>query len=115
MNSTAMGTAARAVGLALILALAAAFGLVVGNAINGRTADGGPNISGYVPGNPGGTVVNSRTATAAFSLDAMAALQATRGDAAAAQDYVDYGVRHAEPKAETVVEAIEKLTAPRPR
>lgn len=110
MNATAFGTAARAAALAIVLVLAAASGLIVGNALNGRgNSDAGPNISGNVPGNPGGTVI-SRTATASFSLDAIEAVQAARGDAAAASDdYVDYGQRHA--PAERDADAAKKTLA----
>ena len=96
MNASAIGPAARAVGLALILAIAAAAGLAAGNVLNGRTSpDVGANIGGMVPGNAGGTPI-SRTATATFSMDALAAVQAARGDkAAAAWDFVDYARRHA--------------------
>jgi len=113
MNASTFASAARAVGLALILAIAAAFGLAVGNALNGLTnPDAGVNISGMVPGNAGGTPV-SRIATAAFSIDALAAVQAARGDkAAAAEDYVDYAQRHAanEPAEVTGTESLAKPT-----
>ena len=113
MNASAIGPAVRAVGLALILAIAAAFGLAVGNALNGRTnPDAGANIGGMVPGNAGGTPI-SRTATATFSVDALAAVQAARGDkAAAAEDYVDYAQRHAaaEPADGTTTESLVKPT-----
>ena len=113
MNASTFASAARAVGLALILAIAAAFGLAVGNALNGRTnPDAGVNIGGMVPGNAGGTQI-SRTATAAFSTDALAAVQAARGDkAAAAEDYVDYAQRHAaaEPAAGPSTQSVAKPT-----
>jgi hypothetical protein len=72
---------ARSAAVAIVLILAAVLGLVVGNALDSR--------SGGVPA--------SRTATAAFSLDAIAALQAIRDDPAVAglDDYLDYGLRHA--------------------
>jgi hypothetical protein len=112
MNA-ALGPAARAVGLALILTIAAAFGLAVGNALNARAnPDAGANIGGMVPGNAGGTPV-SRTATASFSMDALKAVQAARGDkAAAAEDYVDYAQRHAaaEPATRTSRESLAKPT-----
>lgn len=113
MNATAVGIAARAAALAIVLVLAAASGIIVGNALNSRgNPDAGPNISGFVPGNPGGTVT-SRTAAASFSLDAIDAVQATRGDAAAASDdYVDYAQRHAaaEPKADETKKSLAKPT-----
>ncbi len=114
MNATALGPAVRAVGLALILAIAAAFGLAVGNALNGRAnPDAGANIGGMVPGNAGGTPV-SRTAISSFSMDALEAVQAARGDEAAAaeEDYVDYAQRHAaaEPATGTSKESLAKPT-----
>jgi hypothetical protein len=113
MNASAIGPAVRAVGLALILAIAAAFGLAVGNALNGRAnPDAGANIGGMVPGNAGGTPV-SRTATSTFSMDALEAVQAARGDkAAATEDYVDYGLRHAaaEQATTTTNESLAKPT-----
>ncbi len=113
MNASTFASAARAVGLALILAIAAAFGLAVGNALNSRAnPDAGANIGGMVPGNAGGTPV-SRIATAAFSIDALEAVQAARGDkAAATEDYVDYGLRHAAavPAAGTSKESLAKPT-----
>ena len=113
MNATAFGTAARAAALAIVLVLAAASGIIVGNALNARSnSDAGANISGFVPGNPGGTMI-SRTATTSFSLDAIEAVQAARGDAAAAaDDYVDYGLRHApaESEADAVQETLAKPT-----
>jgi hypothetical protein len=116
MNATAFGTAARAAALAIVLALAAASGIIVGNALNARgNSDAGPNISAFVPGNPGGTVI-SRTAATSFSLDAIEAVQAARGDAAAAadDDYVDYGLRHA--PAESEADAVQDtLAKPTPR
>ena len=91
MTANAFGTAARTVALALVLAAAAAVGLVVGNALNGR-AD---TNAGYPAGWQGGAAAPiARTAQAAFSLDAIAAVQAARGDAKPAP-YVDYGLRHA--------------------
>lgn len=82
MNGTAFGTAARTVAIGATLVIAAALGLVVGNALNGVSAGAGPL---------------SRTASAAFSIDALEALRATRGDAAPVEDYADYGLRHAAP------------------
>ena len=111
MNASAIGPAARAVGLALILTIAAAAGLAVGNVLNARTnPDAGANIGGMVPGNAGGTPV-SRIATSTFSIDALQAVQAARGDkAAAAEDYVDYAQRHAaaEPATTTTKETLAK-------
>ena len=90
MTATPFTIAARVVALAVVLALAAALGVIVGNAIQGR-AD--TNL-GYPAGWQGGAgVPRSITAQAAFSLDAVAAIQAARGDATA-PDYADYGIRH---------------------
>ena len=90
MTGTAFVTAARAVGLALVLVLAAASGLIVGNAIQGRDAT---NV-GYPVGWPGGAAApQSITADSAFSLDAISAVQAARGDARA-PNYADFGLRH---------------------
>ena len=95
MNASAIGTATRAVGLAIVIALAATVGLMVGNALQGRTTTN----AGYPEGWQGGAAIPlSRTADASFSLDAIADVQAARGDAAAAAkpDYVDYALRHAQ-------------------
>lgn len=93
MNASVIGTAARAVGLAIVIALAATVGLMVGNALQGR----GTTNAGYPEGWSGGAAIPlSRTAEADFSLDAIGAVQAARGDAAAPArpDYADYGQRH---------------------
>jgi hypothetical protein len=115
MNAT-FGTAARTITFALVLAVAAALGLAVANTINER----GPGIEtvGEMTHGRVDRAATSRTANAAFSLDAIAAVQAARGDPAAAStnagypagwqggaaipqaddpadDYVDYGLRHA--------------------
>ena len=83
MNASAASTAARtapaparAIGIVLIVAVAAAAGLAAGNVIQDLIGE------------------RSRTAEASFSLDAIADLHALRGDASAAQTYVDYAVRH---------------------
>ena len=99
MNASAIGTAARAAVLAAVIALAATVGLMVGNALQGR----GSTNAGYPEGWAGGAAVPvSRTADASFSLDAIGAVQAARGDAAAAAtpDYVDYAQRHLQAKAD---------------
>jgi hypothetical protein len=73
---TAPGTA-RAVGIVLIVAVAAAGGLAAGNVIQDLIGD------------------RSRTAEASFSLDAIDDLHALRGGgSAAAPTYVDYALRH---------------------
>ena len=115
MNAT-FATAARTITFALVLAVAAALGLAVANTLSER----GPAIDtvGDMTHGRIDRAANSRTANAAFSLDAIAAVQAARGDATAAttnagyppgwqggaavprssesaDDYVDYGLRHA--------------------
>jgi hypothetical protein len=79
-SSTAARTApgnARAIGIVLIVATAAAAGLAAGNVVQELISD------------------RSRTAEASFSLGAIADLHALRDDGtAAAPTYVDYAVRH---------------------
>ena len=79
MNSSAATSTARAVAIALIIAVAAVAGLAVGNAIQGR--------------------LGITTAQAGFSVDAIQDLRQLRGDdapaAAAIDDSSDYGIRHA--------------------
>jgi hypothetical protein len=112
---------ARIAGIAIVLVVAAALGLAVGNALNQRhddpSAEAGPNIGNFVPENQGGThtvrawrIVDyvprfvrdaqpSRTADATFSIEALGVLNMIRAaDAADAADdsYVDYGPRHPE-------------------
>jgi uncharacterized iron-regulated membrane protein len=95
MNASAIGTATRAVGLALVIALAAIFGLMFGNAVQRQPSTN----AGYPQGWQGGAAAPlSRTADSAFSLDTIAAVQAARGDAQS-PDYVDYAQRHAAPEA----------------
>jgi hypothetical protein len=110
MNATAIGTATRAFGLAAVIVLAAVVGLMVGDALQGR----GTN-AGYPEGWQGGAAVPlSRTADTSFSLDAIGAVQAARGDAAAAAkpDYVDYAQRHLQAKAESSAPTKETLAKP---
>ena len=64
MNSSAAATTARAVAIALIIAVAAVAGLAVGNAIQGR--------------------LGASSSQAGFSLDALQDLQPLRGDNAPA-------------------------------
>jgi hypothetical protein len=91
MNASAITTATRAVGLALVIVIAAALGLMFGNAIQGRTTTN----AGYPDGWQGGAAVPvSRAADSAFSLAAIDAVQRARGDSQQ-PDYVDYGQRHA--------------------
>ncbi len=80
MNSSAINQAARATVVVIVLGLAAAFGLVVGNAIQS-----GPSTNaGYPAGYQGGAAVPaSKVASATFSLEALEALRAARGDDAA--------------------------------
>jgi hypothetical protein len=99
MNASAIGTATRAVGLVIVIVLAATVGLMVGNALQGR----GATNAGYPEGWAGGAAVPlSRTADTSFSLDAIGAVQAARGDAAAPARpaYADYGLRHRQAKAD---------------
>lgn len=98
MNASAIGTATRAIGLAIVIVLAATVGLMVGNALQGRATTN----AGYPAGWQGGAAIPlSRTADTSFSLDAIGAVQAARGDAAAPArpDYADYALRHAQAKA----------------
>ena len=111
MQATSLSTAARVIGLGLVLVLAAAFGILAGNLIQGRSATN----FGYPAGWQGGAAVPvTRTADAAFSLDAVSQLQAIRdtgaADAAPVDDegvelrkrdpdapgYQDYGLRHSQ-------------------
>ena len=111
MNASAIGTATRAFGLAVVIVLAATVGLMVGNALQGR----GTTNAGYPEGWQGGAAVPlSRTADSSFSLDAIGAVQAARGDAAAAAkpDYLDYAQRHPQVKAESSAQTKETLAKP---
>ena len=75
MNASAIGTATRAFGLAVVIVLAATVGLMVGNALQGLSTTN----AGYPEGWHGGAAVPlSRTADTTFSLDAIGAVQ---GDA----------------------------------
>ena len=110
MNASAIGTATRALGLAAVIALAATVGLMVGDALQGRTTSN----AGYPDGWQGGAAVPlSRTADTSFSLDAIADVQSARGDAAAATrpDYVDYAQRHAQPKGESAEQPTKETLA----
>lgn len=113
MNASAIGTATRAVGLAIVIVLAATVGLMVGNALQGR----GTTNAGYPEGWQGGAAVPlSRTADTSFSLDAISAVQAARGDAAApaTPDYIDYAQRHQQAKAESSSTEPTKQTLAKP-
>lgn len=74
MNATAANGVARAAAIVLVLVLAAAAGLAVGNLIKQVTGDRSPT-------------------ELARPLEGLAALQANRGNES--QAYVDYGIRHA--------------------
>jgi hypothetical protein len=115
MNASAIGSATRAIGLAVVIALAATVGLMVGNALQGVTNTN----AGYPEGWQGGAAAPlSRTADTSFSLDAIADVQAARGDAAAAAkpDYVDYAQRHTQATAESSEQSTESTLAnPTPR
>ena len=75
MNTATSGVA-RAAGIVLVLVLAAAAGLAVGNLIQQVNGDG------------------SITASPRRSLEGLAALQAIRGEESTTQAYADYGIRH---------------------
>ena len=121
MNATAASGLARVAGVVLVLIIAAAAGMAVGNVLRERvdTAAAGanvsgyvtrdsdgtaaaaprPNTSGYVTDNPGGTIVRSRTAESGFSLRVIEQLNRIRANEAAAADASDgdasdYGLRH---------------------
>lgn len=76
MNTATSGVA-RAAGIVLVLVLAAAAGLAVGNLIQQVNGDG------------------SNAASPRRSLEGLAALQAIRDEESTTQTYADYGVRHA--------------------
>ena len=101
MNATAASGLARIVGVVLVLIIAAAAGMAVGNVLRERvdTAVAGANLGGYVSDNPGGTVVRSRTAESSLSLQIIEQLNRIRANEAAAAagasgDLSDYGLRH---------------------
>jgi len=95
MNPRTISAVARTGALVLVIAVAAALGLVVGDAIRDR--DGSTLNAGYPAGWAGGAAVPvSRTANVSFSLDAISAVAAIRDTATsvAAEDYPDYPLRH---------------------
>ena len=100
MNATTASGLAHDAGVVIVLIIAAAAGMAVGNVLRDRvdTAAAGPNIGGYVTDNPGGSIVRSRTAESAFSLEAIEQLNQIRANEAAAaaqaDDTSDYGLRH---------------------
>jgi hypothetical protein len=84
MHPGTVSAVARTGAVALVIAVAAALGLFVGDALR----DGGAS---------GAAVSVSRTASASFSLDAISAIAAIRDSSAstaAAEDYPDYPLRH---------------------
>ena len=82
----AIAGGARVVALTTILIFAAATGLAVGDLLNAERASS--TNAGYPDGWQGGAAVPvSRTATASFSIEALEAVQATRGDRPAESDY----------------------------
>lgn len=96
MTTTGFSGAVRTGAAIVVLAAAAALGLVVGNAIADGQGAHGPAADAL----PGAAITTqSRTATAAFSLDAVRALAAIRDESSAgdAGEYADYGLRHAAP------------------
>ncbi|HSK93468.1 MAG TPA: hypothetical protein VLA76_05355 [Candidatus Angelobacter sp.] len=95
MHSATFSTVARTGAVALVIAAAAALGLFVGDAISDPERS---TLHGYPAGWAGGAAVPvSRTADKSFSLDAIAAVAATRDmrvSAPAAEEYLDYPLRH---------------------
>jgi len=86
MHPGTVSAVARTGAVALVIAVAAALGLFVGDALR----DGSTLTAG------GAAVPVSRTADASFSLEAISALAAIRDSApaGAAEDYPDYQLRH---------------------
>ena len=97
MHPGTVSAVARTGAVALVIVVAAALGLVVGDALRDR--DASTLNAGYPAGWAGGAALPiSRTADASLSLDAIAALAAIRdtGSAASAptEAYPDYPLRH---------------------
>lgn len=97
MNPGTVSAVARTGAVALVIAVAAALGIFVGDALRDR--EGSTLNAGYPAGWAGGAAVPiSRTADVSFSLDAVSALAAIRNAGAstaeAAEDYPDYPLRH---------------------
>lgn len=97
MHPGTVSAVARTGAVALVIAVAAALGIFVGDALRDR--DGSSLNAGYPAGWAGGAAVPvSRTADASFSLDAIAALAAIRDTSATtsgeAEAYPDYALRH---------------------
>ena len=96
MHPGTVSAVARTGAVALVIVVAAALGLFVGDAIRDR--DSSTLNAGYPVGWAGGAAVPvSRTADASFSLDgisALAAIRDTNASTAAAEDYPDYSLRH---------------------
>lgn len=96
MNAGTVSAVARTGAVALVIAVAAALGLFVGDALLDR--DGSTLNAGYPAGWAGGAAAPvSRTADASFSLDAVSDIAAIRDQSAstaAAEDYPDYPLRH---------------------
>jgi hypothetical protein len=96
MHPGTVSAVVRTGAVALVIAVAAALGLFVGDALRDR--DGSTLNAGYPAGWAGGAAVPvSRTADVSFSLDAISAIAAirdTEASAAAAEDYADYALRH---------------------
>jgi hypothetical protein len=81
--ATAAFGPARVIVLVSVLGLAGVVGLAAGAALNERSAES-QTINGYPPGWHGGAAIPaSRTATSIFSVEALDAVRATRGDAMA--------------------------------
>ena len=97
MHPGTVSAVARTGVVALVIAVAAALGIFVGDALRDR--DGATLNAGYPAGWAGGAAVPvSRTADASFSLEAISAIASIRDTGAAtaaAADYPDYALRHA--------------------
>jgi len=96
MHPGTLTTVARTGAVVLVIIVAAALGLIVGDALRDR--DGSTLNAGYPAGWAGGAAAPvSRTADASFSLNAISAVAAIRdagASAAAAEDYPDFPLRH---------------------
>jgi len=95
MHPGTVSAVARTGAVALVITVAAALGIFVGDALRDR--DGSTLNAGSPAGWAGGAAAPvSRTADASFSLGAISALAAIRDSApaGAAEDYPDYQLRH---------------------
>jgi hypothetical protein len=98
----AIATGARTVALVIIIGLAAAAGVLAGNAMQNRLgADQGAGLGGFVPQNRGGSVV---------AVDEY--LDFALRHRAPAEEYLDYALRH---RQADVANAPASVTTPTPR